>query len=711
MAVAQFAGSIGSFARIQEFLDGAVREDKRKRPADIVLERDSESSKTKSSYQSSEIELEKVHVIAGKGKGHGRVHGLQDPAIQVQNGSFGWTEEKPDLIPNANFNVPRAKMTLIIGPVGCGKSTLLKGLLGELPFTTGTIQVSAPEVAFCDQTPWHMNGTVQDSILAVSEMDPPWYQAVLRACALYEDLRQLPKGDKTLIGSKGIALSGGQSHRIALARAIYSQKDIFILDDVFSGLDATTEDKVFHNLLGTDGLLRRRGATVIVTASSSKRVPFADQIIALDAGGRIAEQGSFSDLEKLGGYVSSFGLGTADWAHQNKAEDNGDKESSLGSAVSEPDVKPAPEMDESRATGDTAVYLYYIGSVGWIATVIFVVAITLYAFSWTFPTVWVQWWAAANQTDPNGDLGYWLGIYALLAVGAIVSLIICVWQMVITMVPKSGESFHWSLLTTTLNAPMSFFATTDTGITLNRFSQDLQLIDMDLPLAALNTVATLVLCIAQMVLIGVESVYAAISFPLCIIAVYFIQRFYLHTSRQIRYLDLEAKSPLYSQFVECLNGLVTIRAFGWQHALADRGLTLLDRSQRPFYLMYAIQRWLILVLELVVAALAVLLIVLVVALRGSMSAGAVGVALVNVILFSQNIQLLLQFWTTMETHIGAITRIKKFTEETESENLPKEKEDPPSTWPSSGAIEFQDVSAAYRLVKSKLFCRSSILNC
>ena len=405
--------------------------------------------------------------------------------------------------------------------------------------------------------------------------------------------------------------------------------------------------------------------------------------------------------------MSDFDLSAPDWNHEDSQEDEKflpeKSTSKTDTAKQEPPLDP-DLADNNRATGDIAIYLYYVGSVGWIATVAFVVSITIYAFSWTFPTVWVQWWAAANATAPNTNLGYWLGIYALLGVGGIAALVVCVWIMLIAMVPRSGEHFHWSLLKTVLDAPMSFFATTDTGITVNRFSQDLQLIDMDLPLAALNTVATLVLCIAQMALIGVESMYAAISFPICIVAVYFIQRFYLRTSRQMRYLDLEAKSPLYSQFVEYLNGLVTIRAFGWQDELANKGMTLLDRSQRPFYLMYAIQRWLVLVLQLVVAGVAVLLMVLVVVLRGQISAGAVGVALVNVILFSQSIQLLLQFWTTMETHIGAITRIKNFTEDTKSENLPLEKDEPPSTWPSSGAIEFQRITAAYRFVSSDQQC-------
>ena len=103
---------------------------------------------------------------------------------------------------------------MLIGPSGCGKSTLLKALLGETPCSEGKIELSSKSIAFCDQTPWHMNGTVKDSIVAMSPFDERWYASVVHACALEEDLSQLPRGDKSVIGSKGIALSGGQSQRI-----------------------------------------------------------------------------------------------------------------------------------------------------------------------------------------------------------------------------------------------------------------------------------------------------------------------------------------------------------------------------------------------------------------------------------------------------------------------------------------------------------------
>jgi ATP-binding cassette subfamily C (CFTR/MRP) protein 1 len=216
----------------------------------------------------------------------------------------------------------------------------------------------------------------------------------------------------------------------------------------------------------------------------------------------------------------------------------------------------------------------------------------------------------------------------------------------------------------------------------------------------LKILTAFILCIAQMALIAVSAPFAAISFPIVGITVYFIQRFYLHTSRQLRFLDLEAKSPLYTQFTETLEGLATIRAFGWQSFVEEKAKELLDRSQRPFYLLFAVQRWLTIVLDLVVAAIATILIVLVVVLRGRLSAGYVGVALLNVVLFSQSIKLLISFWTQLETHIGSVARIKNFTTDALIEDQESEDQIPPPDWPSEGKIEINDITAYHRQVPS-----------
>ncbi|KAI6782626.1 Multidrug resistance-associated protein 1 [Emericellopsis cladophorae] len=697
-SLSSFVGSIGCFSRIQAFLESDVRSDQR-------LVHDTSNSGSSSSQstlfkKSNEKSAQETDVDkAGEAQG-GSPTRENDVTIKIQDGAFGYASDKDPNLTDISIEVPSSQFTMVVGPVGSGKSTLLKAILGEVALMAGNVHIMGSEIAYCDQTPWHMNGTVRASIIAFSPVDERWYEQVLQACALTQDFRQLPKGDQTTIGSKGIVLSGGQSQRISLARAVYARKYTIILDDVFSGLDAHTENVVFHNLLGSKGLLRRSSTTVVVASSRSNRLSYADYIICLDGTGKGCEQGTFQELSASEGYVSQLLVTSADWTRPS-ATDPQDEDS----AVKHELAQLEEEKDEAgRRTGDIAIYTYYIRAIGWLPTFIFIFAICAFIFCQSFPTIWLNWWAAANAEEPHQRLGYYLGIYAMLGGLALIFLVVSCWQMIVTMVPLSGKNFHSNLLKTVLNAPMSFFAATDAGVTINRFSQDLQLIDMDLPIAALNTFATFVLCIAQLALVAVGSYYTAIAFPFLFAALWLVQHVYLRTSRQLRFMDLEAKSPLYALFTESVTGLATLRAFGWRGALEDRLYNLLDRSQRPFYLLYAVQRWLTLVLDMFVAGIAVLLVFLITQLRGVLPPGLIGVALVNVILFSQNLKLLLMFWTNLETHIGAISRIKSFTTHTKSEHEVQETEVPPPTWPSQGGVEFENVSAGYNGKSSMVSC-------
>jgi ATP-binding cassette subfamily C (CFTR/MRP) protein 1 len=222
------------------------------------------------------------------------------------------------------------------------------------------------------------------------------------------------------------------------------------------------------------------------------------------------------------------------------------------------------------------------------------------------------------------------------------------------------------------------------------------LIDTQLPGAIMQTSDGALTCVAELILIAIVSKYMAILAPFLMVLLYFLQKFYLHTSRQIRFLDLEAKSPLYSNFLEIQNGVVTIRAFGWQKVWRQRNIKLLDESQRPFYLLYCIQRWLNLVLDLVIAAFAVAIMTLATQLNQSVSGGSLGVALVNILSFSSNLAYLITAWTQLETSIGAIARVRTFELSTPSEVPVKDMHDPPSDWPHKGAVEFSNVSAGYR---------------
>lgn len=177
---------------------------------------------------------------------------------------------------------------------------------------------------------------------------------------------------------------------------------------------------------------------------------------------------------------------------------------------------------------------------------------------------------------------------------------------------------------------------------------------------------------------------------------YGIQRLYLKTSRQIRLIEIEAKSPLYSFFLGLSEGLPTIRAFSWQERILATASALLDRSQQPFYLLYCIQQWLTFVLDMLVGVLATLVVAIAVEVPGAINAGSAGVALVTVLNCNQTLTNLITYWTMMETSLGAVARVLDFGEHTPSEAGPDRDVNAPKQWPREGRIEITSLTASHQ---------------
>ena len=199
-----------------------------------------------------------------------------------------------------------------------------------------------------------------------------------------------------------------------------------------------------------------------------------------------------------------------------------------------------------------------------------------------------------------------------------------------------------------------------------------------------------------MVILAVFSQYLGATVPVIGTVLYFLQRFYLQTSRQVRLLEIEAKAPLYTHFAESVAGAITIRAFGWQSHYQDRNYQLIDTSQRPAYIQRCIQQWLGFVLDLIVTVLAVALVATVVTWRDKFTAGSVGVSLVMIIGFNETLARLIRSWTSLESSIGAVARTKQFVAEVESEEESRRAgTDMPPGWPQAGALEISDVVSSY----------------
>lgn len=252
--IPQFVGAMACFDRIQAFLKSEARRDHR-----LLLDQAAEGD-CPGTMNGPDIEpksMPRDAVVSGRTP-------VGSSLIEVQNASFAWSIAGQPVVQDVSFTIKRFQFTFVIGPVGSGKSTLLKGLLGETPSSQGFVHSGCFQTAYAEQTSWIRNGTIQHNILGISSFEEPWYTTVIRACALEQDILNLPKGHSTLVGSAGISLSGGQKQRLAIARAVYSRKSLIMLDDVFSGLDASTEETIFNRLLGKQGLLRKSQITVIL---------------------------------------------------------------------------------------------------------------------------------------------------------------------------------------------------------------------------------------------------------------------------------------------------------------------------------------------------------------------------------------------------------------------------------------------------------------
>ncbi|CAM1500621.1 Fc.00g097830.m01.CDS01 [Cosmosporella sp. VM-42] len=622
-------------------------------------------------------------------------------AITVKNGEFGWKPDKMTL-QDINFDVARTSFTIVCGPIASGKSTLCKAVLGEVPFHKGSITLGVPtsNVSYCDQIPFLLNGTIQGNVIGFTSFDPHRYFDVINATMLDVDLKTMPLSDQTIIGSNGITLSGGQKQRVALARALYLHADLLIFDDVFSGLDADTEDQVFRRVFGPGGLLRRRRATFLLCTHSVRHLPAADHIVALDANGTVVQQGDFTSLtQRKSGYVNSLGVKSSKNSATKEHHEN-----PVPQLESIFDVLPRPNTnavsilsnteDMTRRLGDKRIYRTYFKSMGYLLTVFIFAFGLLLGFSANFATIWLKYWsddiAAAN---PTYSFSFWVGIYFLLGFGALMSLIGLGVTVLQLSVSKAGASLHHQILRTLVTAPLRFFTTTDQGEILNLFSQDMNLIDTELPLALLNVVYAVFTALGQAAVLVTSSAYLAISYPFLVVLLWLVSRFYLRTSRQMRLLDLEAKSPLYTHFLDTTKGIVTVRAFGSVPQDRAKNVELVDTSQRPAYLLQMTQNWLNLVLGFVVMAMCAVLTTLVITLRAN--SGFTGASMVTLMGFGTELTFIVLALTQLETSLGAIARCNTFTATVKPENQKEEDIEPPQDWPQHGVITIDGVSASY----------------
>ncbi|XP_029953343.1 canalicular multispecific organic anion transporter 2 isoform X2 [Salarias fasciatus] len=676
-----------------------------------------------------------------------------DFSVTVVNGKFTWAKEDPPVLHSINVMVPQGSLLAVVGHVGCGKSSLISALLGEMEKLEGEISIQG-SVAYVPQQAWIQNATLRDNILFGKPYDEQKYCCVLDACALTPDLQVLPGGDMTEIGEKGINLSGGQRQRVSLARALYSDADVYLLDDPLSAVDAHVAKHIFDNLIGPEGVLK--GKTRILVTHGISFLPQVDNIVVM-VDGRVSEMGSYQELLQQNGAFAEFlrtyaleDLVEEDEATEeliddenlfpddalsnhtdmvdnepviNEAKRNFMRQISIISSDSDnlrprsvrrhgcsqrkaaesQDKKKPPEMEkliqaEAAETGrvKTKVYLEYARAVGPVLSVLICFLYGCQSAASIGANIWLTQWtndAATNQTKEHVHMR--VGVYAALGIAQGVLVMMSSFTLAMGNI-GAARQLHFNLLDNKMRTPQSFFDTTPIGRLMNRFSKDIYVIDEALPATVLMFLFTFFVSLSTMiVIISTTPIFAVVIVPLAFLYI-FVQRFYVATSRQLKRLESVSRSPIYSHFSETITGCSVIRAYGRHSAFVLMSDFRVDENQKSYYPGIVSNRWLGVRIEFIGNCIVLFAALFAVTGKDSLNPGLVGLSVSYALQVTMSLNWMVRMTSDLETNIVAVERVKEYSETTTEAPWEVEDKKPPPEWPTAGNVEFNDYSVRYR---------------
>ncbi|KAI9217662.1 hypothetical protein BC828DRAFT_248449 [Blastocladiella britannica] len=679
------------------------------------------------------------------------------PLISITDAEFvfpGTPAAQPPVLSIPSLQIERATLTAIVGAVGSGKSALLLSLLGELVCIKGTVAVNAAKIAFVAQHAFILNASVRDNITFGLPHDSTLYAAVVDACALRRDFGSLPKGDATLVGERGVALSGGQRSRISCARATYAalsgSAELILLDDPLSAVDAHVDRHMWTALFApTTGLLRSK--SVLLVTHAVQHLADTDSIILMHAGA-IAEHGKYSDLmalqdgrvAKLAAEYEAKRVVSAADDEPNSQSDSDDlgqqppviatpsafvgKDIVLGTAftdtvdasgpadgskhpggvldyyalslVDDEEVHDgadggAAEEKVSSGSVNWRVYWTYISWCGKRNVFIAIAASVISSLANMASTYWLAAWGNASDRG-EGDVAYYLSGYgALMGAMAVFCVLSLGWSLTKSSIQCSKATLS-RVLEHVLRCPQSFFDTTPSGRILNRFSADQNQIDFQLADTWDHFSWTLLDIALAMIAIAVATPWFALALVPVLGLFLLLQRVYLDVSREVQRLSSILQSPVYTHVAEMVHGLVTVRAFGHESRFARLAEMKFDAASAGKYNLAAINRWSKLFLE-VLANFIIIGVTLTAVLSPSVNPAIMAVALNFSFDIVTSLSLVFGLYGTLENALVSVERLKEYTVlPTEAPATMPLDESLSPNWPEAGRVVFENLSAAYR---------------
>nr|XP_027106664.1 putative ABC transporter C family member 15 isoform X2 [Coffea arabica] len=640
-------------------------------------------------------------------------------SVEIDGGKFCWnTESGSATLDGINLRVKRGMKVAICGTVGSGKSSLLSCVLGEMSKQSGTVKISGTK-AYVPQSPWILTGDIRENILFGNPYDSDKYNRTVEACALTKDLELFSAGDLTEIGERGINMSGGQKQRIQIARAVYQDADIYLLDDPFSAVDAHTGTQLFQDCLM--GILKDK--TILYVTHQVEFLPAADLILVMQ-NGRIAQAGSFEELLK-----HNVGFEVIVGAHNEALEsiltvesssrtfnhetDDGESNSEPNPNAEFPHTKQDSEhnlcveiaekegrlvQDEEREKGSIGkeVYWSYLTIVkrGAFVPIILLAQSSFQALQ-IASNYWMAWACPTGNHEPVVGMHFILFVYVLLAIGSSLCVLIRATLLAITGLLTSEKLFS-NMLHSIIRAPMAFFDSTPTGRILNRASTDQSVLDLELA----NKIGWCAFSIIQ--LLGTIAVMSQVAWevfvlfiPVTAICIWY-QRYYIPTARELARLAGIQRAPILHHFAESLAGAATIRAFDQKCRFIDSNLCLIDNHSRPWFHNVSAMEWLSFRLnQLSNFVFAFSLVLLVTLPDGIIDPSIAGLAVTYGI--NLNVQQASVIWNlcNAENKMISVERILQYSNIASEAPLVIEDHRPPGNWPDIGTIQFTNLKIRY----------------
>uniref|UniRef100_A0A673JBF9 ATP-binding cassette sub-family C member 10 n=1 Tax=Sinocyclocheilus rhinocerous TaxID=307959 RepID=A0A673JBF9_9TELE len=632
----------------------------------------------------------------------------EDPlsAVEMDQASFSWKQSEED-------DSISGSLVAVVGKVGCGKSSLLAAITGELTRSGGEVFVGGREQGFglAVQEPWIQHATVQDNILFGRDFDSTFYQAVIEACALADDLNILPGGDQTEVGENGVTLSGGQKSRLALARAVYMDKEIYLLDDPLAAVDAD----VAHHLMEKCILGILKNKTRILCTHRIEFVDKADVVVLMD-NGMIVKTGTPNE-------VLSLVKAPKDCKNNSNAKEKdaiGREEEEANEPELVAELKMFGEEQKQMGKLSWAVYCSYWRAVGGCIAVAVLLSLFLMQASKNVSDWWLSHWIShlkdntteliisiysitlirfhapdrGSETSGNvsSELKFYMTVYGSLAATNTIFTAARAFLFAYGAI-CAATVVHKRLLSSVLKATMTFFDTTPLGRILNRFSSDIYSVDDSLPFV-LNILLANVFGLLGMLLVmsyGLPWVLVPLL-PLGVLY-YQTQCFYRHSSRELKRLCSLTLSPVYSHFSETLSGLSTVRASGHTSRFEEENERRLEQNQRCLFSSNAAMQWLDIRLQMigVTVVTGISLIAVIQHQLKSIDPGLVGLSLSYALSITNLLSGLIFSFAQTEMQLVSIERTEEY-----STNIPQEPQEVLESWPEKGRVEFVGAVLVYR---------------